>query len=165
MKRNVSLWIAYLCKKTLTECLHFSVLSSQIKRQPTEVENKERLEWWRLSDIYSSHLLFIVINLLFIMRLRSGDSCTEMGKELKVLNFSVNLSFLSLSSPLLTKCFCLQLSLICFPCPHHINITTGMILLNHSSWHILTWPYQISVAEINLYLEYFLKKTSVSTII
>ena len=31
-------------QKTLTECLHFSVLSSQIKRQPTEVENKERLE-------------------------------------------------------------------------------------------------------------------------
>lgn len=154
MKRNVSM-------QTLTEILHFFSLSSQIKRQPTEVENKERLEWWRLLDIYSSHLLFIMIN----ERLRSGDSSSEMGEELKVLNFSVNLSFLSLSSPLLTKCFCLQLSLICFPCPHHIDITTGMMLLNHSSWYILTWPYQTSVAEIHFYLEYFLKKTSLFSII
>lgn len=139
----------------------FFSLSSQIKKQPTEAANKERLEWCRLLDISSPHLLFIMIN----ERLRSADSSTEMGEELKVLNFSVNLSFLSLAFPLLTKCFCLQLSLICFPCPHRIDITTGMILLNHSSWHILTWPYQVSVAEINFYLEYFLKKTSLFSII
>ena len=93
--------------------LTFCSLSSQIKWQSTEAENKDRLEWWRPLDIYSSHLLFILIN----ERLRSGDWSTEMGEELRVLNSWVNLSFLSLSSPLLTKCFSLQLTLICFP-PH-----------------------------------------------